>query len=260
MEIIHLWDNVPALDGEEPVLEYYPAKNKTTDATFVIFPGGAYAFRSAFEGDGYARFLNSMGMDAFVCEYRVLPNRFPLQLLDARRAMRYVRANAEKYGIDPNKIGAMGSSAGGHLAALLANYKEKIDYEGVDKLDDVDPVPNSTVLCYPAIRAVNDEDQTVYGCLMNLAGDSPVENYYPDTMVTEQTPPAFIWATYEDACVNIISSYTYGKALRDHNVSHELHILTGGDHGLGLADGIPGVEQWSGLMVSWLKRNGWLAE
>ncbi len=242
------------------MLEYYPAENKTTDATFVIFPGGAYAFRSAFEGDGYARFLNSMGMDAFVCEYRVLPNRFPLQLLDARRAVRYIRANAEKYGIDPNKIGAMGSSAGGHLAALLANFKEQIEFEGADELDKVDYIPNSTVLCYPAIRPVNEEDSTVYGCLKNLTGERDPEDFYPDTLVTDSTPPAFIWATYEDACVNMINSYIYGKALRDHHVPHELHILTGGDHGLGLAQNVPGVCQWSGLMVSWLRRNGWLAE
>ncbi len=260
MEVIHLWDNVPALDGEEPVLEYYPAEHKTTDATCVIFPGGGYMFRSPFEGDGYARFLNSVGMDAFVCEYRVNPSRFPIQLLDARRAMRYVRANAEKYGIDPDRIAVMGSSAGGHLAALLANYKEPIEFEGTDELDKIDPIPNATILCYPVIHQANSEDTDVYGCFMNLVHDKPHEDYYVDVMVTDKTPPAFIWATYEDSCVNIINSYIYGKALRDHKIPHELHILMGGDHGLGLAEDNPQVSQWTDLLVNWLKHIGWLAK
>lgn len=260
MEIIHLWDKVPALDGEEPVLEYYPAENKTTSATCVIFPGGGYSFRSAWEGEGYARFLNSQGMDAFVCEYRVNPYRFPIQLLDARRAVRYVRANAEKYGVDPDRIAVMGSSAGGHLAALVANYRKPIDFEGADELDSIDPVPNATILCYPVIRQVDSEDQAVYGCFMNLVHDKPHVDYYVDMMVTDETPPAFIWATYEDSCVNINGSYNYGKALREHHIPHELHILEGGDHGLGLADDNPQVAQWTGLLVNWLKLKGWLAK
>lgn len=258
MEIIHLWDKVPALAGEEPVLEYYPAENKTTDATMVIFPGGGYAFRSAFEGEGYAKFLNSLGMDAFVCEYRVLPSRFPLQLLDARRAMRYVRANAERYGIDPKRIGAMGSSAGGHLAALVSNYLEKIDYEDIDELDKVDPIPNLNILCYPAIRQVNEEDTIVYGAFMNLMHDRPHEELYVDRLVHKNTPPAFIWATYDDACVNVISSYMYGTALKNNKIPHELHIFDEGEHGLGLAEDNPHVGQWTGLLVNWLKKNNWI--
>lgn len=258
MEIIHLWKEVPELTLEEPILEYFPAENKKTDATVVIFPGGGYVFRSGYEGEGYARFLNSLGMDAFVCEYRVNPSRFPIQLLDARRAMRYVRANAEKYGIDPNKIGAMGSSAGGHLAALLANYRKPIDNEGVDELDSVDPVPNATILCYPVIRQVNEQDDAVYGCFMNLVHDRPHVDYYVDLMVDENTPPAFIWATYDDSTVNIISSYSYATALRNHNIPHEMHILMGGDHGLGLAPENPHVGQWSGLLANWLKHIEWI--
>ena len=79
-------------------------------------------------------------------------------------------------------------------------------------------------------------------------------------MVTDETPPAFIWATYEDSCVNINGSYNYGKALREHHIPHELHILEGGDHGLGLADDNPQVAQWTGLLVNWLKLKGWLAK
>lgn len=258
MEIIHLWNNAPALVGEEPILEYYPAENKTTDATMVIFPGGGYAFRSAYEGDGYAKYLNSLGMDAFVCEYRVLPNRFPLQLLDARRAMRYVRANAEKYGIAPDKIGAMGSSAGGHLAALVANYLGKIDFEDIDELDKVDPIPNFTVLCYPAICQVNEEDTIVYGTFMNLVHDRPHSDYYVDLLVHDKTPPAFIWATYDDAIVNVLSSYIYGTALKNHKIPHELHIFAEGEHGLGLAENDPYVGQWTGLLANWLKKYNWI--
>ena len=102
MENIKLWDSVPAHDGgDAPYLTYYPAENKKGNGTVIIFPGGGYARRAPHEGKGYAEYLNANGINCFVLEYRVSPNRFPLPLLDARRAVRYVRANAEKYGIDP---------------------------------------------------------------------------------------------------------------------------------------------------------------
>ena len=120
MTTYKMWDNVPGTCLEEPVLEYFPAENKKSDATVVILPGGAYEVRAVHEGAGYAEYFNSIGMDAFVCEYRVKPHKFPLPLLDARRAIRYVRAHAAEFGIDPAKVAVMGSSAGGHLAGLAS--------------------------------------------------------------------------------------------------------------------------------------------
>ena len=109
MEVINVWDEVPLyIDGEEkPLLKYYQAEKKLSTGTVIILPGGAYLCRAAHEGEGYALFLNRAGYDAFVLEYRVAPYRHPAPLLDARRAVRYVRANAERYGIDPEKIAVM---------------------------------------------------------------------------------------------------------------------------------------------------------
>ena len=153
MDIIQLWENVPGYvdGGEKPYITYYPAENKKGDGAVIIFPGGGYAKRAPHEGKGYADYLTAQGISCFVLEYRVSPNRFPLPLLDARRAVRYVRANAEKYGIDPNKIAVMGSSAGGHLAAFVSTYLKPIDGEGADDLDTVDFRPNAQILCYPVI-------------------------------------------------------------------------------------------------------------
>ena len=120
--IFDLWEGEPPLyiGGEIPKLTYYPAKDQRGNGTVIIAPGGGYGMRAPHEGEGYARFLSENGLNAFVLDYRVAPNRFPTELLDARRAVRFVRANAELFGIDPNHVAFMGSSAGGHLAALVS--------------------------------------------------------------------------------------------------------------------------------------------
>lgn len=259
MTTIQLWENVPGKSEETPVLEYYPAENKTSDATVVICPGGGYAMRADHEGRGYAEYLNSLGMDAFVCEYRVAPHRFPLPLLDIRRAIRYVRANAEKYGIDPAKIAVMGSSAGGHLAALVSTYTDKIDFEDIDALDEVCPLPNATILCYPVVHMPDETKVAHVGSYKNLLGeDTDYAKYSPDLLVSDSTPTAFIWHTSDDNCVNVINSYLYAKALREHGIKHEMHIFPSGYHGLGLAENMPHVAQWSGLMKNWFIDLGWI--
>ncbi|MBQ7599974.1 MAG: alpha/beta hydrolase [Clostridia bacterium] len=259
METYRMWDKTPLLDGEEPVIEYYPAENRKTDCAFVIFPGGGYCFRTPYEGDGYARFLNSHGIDAFVCEYRLCPYRFPVQLLDARRAVRFVRKNADRFGISKNKIVAMGSSAGGHLVSLLANFRGPVAGEGTDETDREDFMPDGTVLCY----AVTDcelapDDKDVYGCLMALCDGKDMEKLYTDRLVGEHTPPAFIWATYEDSIVNCVNSIAYASALAEYGIPHELHILEGTDHGAGLAPENAHVHQWAELMIEWLKTRDFL--
>ena len=148
MQTFNLWDKTPGLCEETPVIEYFPAENRVSDATVVIYPGGGYGMRAPHEGKGYAEYFNSIGMDAFVCEYRVAPHYFPLPLLDARRAVRWVRHHAAEYGLDPHKVAVMGSSAGGHLAGLVSTYTAPIDFEDMDEIDREDPIPDATILCY----------------------------------------------------------------------------------------------------------------
>lgn len=261
METYKMWDTVPGLKEYEPVLEFYPAENKKTDATVVILPGGGYAMRAAHEGDGYAKYLNSIGMNAFVCEYRVAPDHFPYILLDARRAMRFVRANAEKFGIDKDRVAVMGSSAGGHLAALLSTYKGELDGEGCDAADSESCKPNATILCYPVIHYPDETEISHWWSFKNLLGeDEGYWNYSPDLLVDDDTPTAFIWHTSEDPGVNVINSYRYAEALRKHNIPHEMHIFPYGGHGAGLAQGDSHIGQWPGLMKNWFKVMNWLAE
>ncbi len=254
MEQFNLWQNTPGLCEEIPTLTYYPAENKTSDVAIVIFPGGAYCGRAPHEGHGYAEYLNSIGINAFVCGYRVSPHRFPLELLDARRAIRTVRYYADKFGINKSKVLVMGSSAGGSLASIAATYTKPIDFEGVDDIDKEDFLPNGQILCYPVIT-LTDERYMHGGSVVNLLGEDNLEfakELTPENNVTESTCPAFIWHTAEDTGVNVINSYLYATALRHANVPVEMHIFPFGGHGLGVATGMPLAEQWPELLKNWL--------
>ena len=262
MTVLKMWDTAPGLNGEEPVLEYYPAENRKTNAAFVIFPGGAYVARAEHEGKGYAEFLNSIGVDAFVCEYRLLPNYvFPMALLDARRAVRYVRFHAAEYGLDPEKIAVMGSSAGGHLAAMVSTYRKPIVYESDDAVDALSPIPNASVFCYAVTGdAFDDNTNWFYRSLLGdpNASDEACLEVAPSLMVDDDTPPAFFWHTSDDGLVNVKHIYRYASALRDHGIPHEMHVFPSGHHGLGLAGDHPHVAQWSGLLANWLNDLGWM--
>lgn len=251
-EIFDLWDEIPGYNGgHKPTLEYYKSENKKGDGAVIIFPGGGYAIRATHEGVGYAEYLTANGIDCFVLQYRVSPDHFPYPLLDARRSVRFVRANAERFGIDPNKIAVMGSSAGGHLAAFVSTYLKPIDGEGVDALDTVDFRPNAQLLCYPVIDMMGHR-----GSFLNLLGENAAdicEDYTPSLICDDKTPPVFLWHTSSDPGVNVINSYKYAIRLRELNVPVEMHIYPVGGHGLGLAPQLPYIQNWAPHLVDWLK-------
>ena len=259
MDTYLLWnEKAPGADTEVPILEaYIPAKRKSR-AAFVIFAGGAYAMRASYEGGGYAEFLNEFGISAFVVSYRVSPATFPDPLLDARRAVRFVRANAERFDIDPDKIAVIGSSAGGHLAAFLSTYRKPIAGEGVDEIDTFDFLPNIQVLCYPVISS--DEAVGHTYSYKKLLGDlyDTRDEYSPELLVATDTPPAFIWHTAGDQAVNVENSYRYATALKKNGVPCEMHIFPYGRHGLGVASDDPHVAQWVPLLKNYLKLYGFL--
>ncbi len=251
----NLWDF--SCEPEDPTLTHYAPAEVKSDWSVVIFPGGGYTLRAEHEGKGYAEFFNQHGIHAFVVDYRVAPSRFPESLTDARRAIRTVRKNAEAWGLSADKIAVMGSSAGGHLAALASNYFEPIENEKKDEIDDLNCRPNAQILCYPVISL-----QAEWGHLgsgQNLLGeryDELAEALSVQNLVSDQTPPAFVWHTFADACVPVNNSLEYVKALKAHNIPAELHIFPMGRHGLGLVDQTPEfshVAQWSGLLLNWLK-------
>jgi acetyl esterase/lipase len=221
----------------------------------VICPGGGYGARAPHEGRGYAEYFNTIGMTAFVCQYRVSPHRFPLPLLDIRRCIRFVRANAEKFGIDPNKVAVMGSSAGGHLAAMTSTYHEPIpELEGLDEIDRESGIPNGQILCYALIALLGKDISNPAGG-RNLLGENHAEmgeELSPHLIADENAPRAFMWHTFEDAGVSMNNSLLYAKCLRDHGVSTEVHIYPKGGHGLGLAENLPHTRNWSRELLEWL--------
>ncbi len=248
MKLWQAWDDSPE------ITPFIPAQ-KTSDCAVIIFPGGGYAMRAEHEGAGYAEFLAANGITAFVVDYRVAPATFPLPLLDARRAVRFVRAHAAEFGINPQEIAVMGSSAGGHLAALTCTYLAPIDGEGVDEIDAQPFLPNAQVLCYPVICAPADDGVAHEGSYRNLLGDAcatTATDYDPSKLVSDATPPAFLWHTHDDNTVNVINSYRYATALREHNIDMEMHIFPHGRHGLGLSPEHPHPAQWAALLLNWL--------
>ena len=251
-ETYKLWENgTPLGETKLPTITFYPSHQKACNATVIIFPGGAYACCAAHEGEGYAKFLNTFGINAFVVDYRVTPAHFPCQLLDARRAVRFVRANAEKFGIDKNKVIVMGSSAGGHLAAFVSTYRGAIDGEGVDEIDKEDYLPSGQILCYPVISS--DEAVSHSGSYRNLLGDlyDKRESFDPALIADEKTPPAFLWHTANDEAVNVCNSYRYATRLRELNIPHELHVFPDAPHGSGVAPNRIHVRRWIDLLYEW---------
>lgn len=265
MEIFRLWNEDDAGrigEGGAPQLCYYPARKKTTSAAVLIFAGGGYSHRSRHEGEGYARKLNSWGMDAFVLDYRVAPCRFPLPLLDARRAMRFIRSNAQRFGVDGGRIAVMGSSAGGHLAALLSTYKNAIEGEGTDETDGEDFIPNMQILCYPVIDIEGHR-----GSFENLLGED-IERHAeltPTQHIDGGTPRAFIWHTATDPIVDVNNTLRYAERLHECGIPFELHVYPIGTHGAGLAVEsddperiIPYVQGWIEELKKYFILNGFL--
>lgn len=255
----NLWKETPGMCEETPRITAYVPEKKKYRGAIVVLPGGGYGCRADHEGDGYARFLADNGMTAFVVDYRVSPHRFPLPLLDARRAMRYVRYNAEKYGIDKTKVAIMGSSAGGHLAAMTSTYYEPIEFEGIDEIDNENFVPNAQILCYPVIKLLGAGVAHLDSGMNLLGAERQVrmgESLSPDLIATEKAPKAFIWHTFEDGCVNVLNSIDYAKKLKEVGVETEMHIFPRGGHGMGLAIGDTpvhkNVSQWADLLLNWL--------
>jgi acetyl esterase/lipase len=255
VKTVNLWENAPGEYEKAPTLDVFIPEKKTSDIAIVVLPGGAYAMHADYEGAGYAEFLNANGITAFVCPYRVKPHHFPLPLLDARRAVRYVRYHSEEFGIDKNKIYIMGSSAGGHLAALTSTYHAPIDFEGMDEIDKEDCRPNAQILCYPVISLL-DEQIAHLGSGRNLLGQRHQElgdALSPNLIADDNTPKAFIWHTFDDGGVNVINSLEYAKRLKQVGVNAEVHIYPHGCHGLGIAYDTPYVHTWTQHLLAWLK-------
>ena len=252
----------------KPTLEVFRPQ-KPDGSAAVVIPGGGYGSVAIDrEGVDVARRLNASGVTVFVLCYR-LPaegwaNAKDVPLQDAQRAMRIVRAGAQGFGVDPNRVGVFGSSAGGHLAASLATRCHDKVYEPFDNIDALDAKPAFASLMYPVITM--SVPGTHAGSRLALLGPNPtaaiVDRYSCDKLVTDNTPPCFICMVANDDVVPPMENgLTMFRALHAAKVPVELHVFEKGKHGFGirLAKGLP-VAAWPELFLRWGYSNGWFRD
>jgi acetyl esterase/lipase len=225
----------------------------------IVIPGGGYAVRADHEKRPIAEWLNQIGLHSFVLTYRVAPYKHPCPLLDLQRAIRLVRHYALHWKIDPRKIGVLGFSAGGHLAATSGTHNDHGRPQADDPVERAGCRPDFMVLCYPVISF---EKFGHLGTRKNLIGENPdpalVHNLSNEQQVGPDTPPAFLWHTADDAVVPVEHSLLFTEALSRHNINHELHVFSRGVHGVGLAIDNPHLAAWTGLCENWMKVSGFL--
>ena len=247
-------------DKDKPKLIIH-LPEKPNGTAIVICPGGGYGnLAMDHEGKQIGEWLNSHGITGFICDYRHRGKGYghPAPLDDAQRAIRTVRARAKEFGVDPNKVGILGFSAGGHLTSTAVTQFDAGDAQAADEINRLSSRPDFGILCYPVISF--EQPFTHKGSLRNLLGDNPtpeqIASMSSEKRVTDQTPPCFLWHTAEDKGVPPQNSLVFFAALKEHNVPAELHIYERGKHGLGLAKDIPGTSGWSEACIAWLKVHG----
>jgi acetyl esterase/lipase len=258
-----LWkDGVPGALGTDakdiPTLTPFLApKEIATGAAIVVLPGGWYGSLADHEGKAYALWLNTLGVHGFVLKYRLgsAGYRHPRMLEDAARAVRTVRARAGEWGVDAQRVGIMGSSAGGHLASTLLTHFDTGNSNGSDVIEKESSRPDLGILCYPVITMGHFTHE---GSKKNLLGANPsdqlVEFLSNEKQVTRETPPTFLFHTVEDTAVPVENSLMFADALRKNGVSFDLHIYEKGRHGIGLANGHP----WTKDCEAFLKTHGFV--
>jgi len=237
---------IPYVD--KPELIHFPAPaDKKNGTCIIVCPGGGYG-KLAWnkEGTEIASWLNTLGVEAVALKYRVprrdRENPHPWPMQDLHRSIRIVRSKAAEWKIDPNRIGVLGFSAGGHLAVMSISQQGKDSYSPIDEIDKIDTRPNFMALIYPAYLGNSKKDS---------------KNLDPLVKVTAKTPPTFIAITHDDADRGLFSALYYAELQRQ-RVPAELHIYSKGGHGYGLRPSPNPVSSWPARMKDWLQSGGWL--
>jgi acetyl esterase/lipase len=269
--IIPLWPNSAPLakgtaPGDVPKLYYYPATGAGVRSAAIVLPGGSYTHVvMEKEGAVEGKWLAAHGVSAFVLQYRLAPwYKYPVPMLDGSRAVRYVRSHAADFGIDPNKIGVWGFSAGGHLAGYLATEPAERDRSSADPVERVNAHPDFAIFSYA--RLSMDEAIPRSTNMEPLLGDNPTPEMLDRISyarhVTKETSPSFIYSTTGDQTVNSLSSTAYYDALKRAGIPVELHIFELGPHGTGMGQNLKGLselEVWPLLLQHWMQFHGWMS-
>lgn len=282
-EVLNLWPNgaipnaiagVPITEKADPgtdgilrisdvavptLTAYLPPKDKATGAAVMVCPGGGYTIlASGHEGVDIARWLNEMGVTAFVLKYRLpdaksMTNQHEVPLRDATQGMILIRQNAARYGLDPNRIGVMGFSAGGHLASTLSTHYHR----GEQATEQAKP--NFAILMYPVITFGEKAHTGSRDKLLGKLNTSPdmITYYSNELQVTNQTPPTFLVHSEDDKAVPVENSINYYLACRQHGVPVEMHLYPTGGHGYALRTAKFGsLSTWPESCRAWLKSLG----
>ncbi|WP_438483698.1 alpha/beta hydrolase [Oleiharenicola lentus] len=245
-----------------PSMMVFPAPaGKATGTAVIICPGGGYvSLWIENEGRKVAEWLNSIGVTAFVLKYRLREYGHPAPLRDVLRAVRTIRADPRAFGISSDRIGVLGASAGGHLAASAGTLFESSDGKTGDAFDAISARPDFLVLLYPVITlkgafAHAGSREALLGSKLN---DRLIEELSLETKITKLTPPTFITATEMDKTVPVENSLMFFQSLRSAGVPAELHVYEKGPHGFGMQKDLGTVSSWTGRCEDWLRANGWL--
>ena len=242
---VFLKDHYPFLDedGKNPYVDIYlpynlAEINRQDDRrpTMVVCPGGAYMMCSERESEPIALKFLDIGFNVFVLTYSVLPHRYPSQVSEVAALFYYINKNAEAFHCDTEKIGIIGFSAGGHLAA---HYSNLWDDDIIRERFGATYRPAASVLCYPVISTVNPHR----GSFINLIGHFPenedeINRFSCEKLVGKQTPPTFLFHTFADTTVPVQNSLYYASALADNGIPFEAHIYPDGWHGLATSDSL----------------------
>ncbi|MCO8120746.1 alpha/beta hydrolase [Stieleria sp. TO1_6] len=270
-----LWPGLPPGsthrdEGDVPELVITTIESEQPTAAVVILPGGGYGGHAMdHEGHQFAAWFKSHGIASAICNYRLRGKGndgkgygHPAPMQDAQRAIQTLRAQAEPLNIDPNRVGVIGFSAGGHLCSTVSTHFAEGDSESEDPIGRVSSRPDFSILCYGVL--VFGKPYTHQGSQRNLIGTDPtkelLESLSNERQVSADTPPTFLFHTGADTAVPPQNSVDYYLACHAKGVPAELHIFPEGRHGLGLASQQPGASQWPSLCEDWLRRLGMITQ
>ncbi len=271
---LYLWAEKPLVSPDREVFKdqriyyvdnpsmkpFWPDPAIANGTSVVIFAGGGYV-RLAIDNEGYdlARWLNTRGVTAFVVKYRMKEYGFPAPLLDGQRAVRLVRKSAKDWGLDPNKIGVIGFSAGGHLAASVTTRFDFVA-DKADPLLAISARPDFVVLGYPVISFEGESAHS--GSRKSLLGDNPdptlVHENSLQFQVNATVPPVFLFHGVADQAVPVANSLMFFNEVLKYNKQSELHLYQSNIHGVGMVQGQGTISSWTQALELWMKQNGWM--